>query len=99
MWPAVIAGSISCYGMKLLGFSVPRRLLSKDRLQSIAALLPVALLAALALTQSLSTGHHLTLDARAGGLVAALACAAKKAPFLVTVTIAVAATAGLRAWN
>jgi hypothetical protein len=38
------------------------------------------------------------LDARAGGLVAAIACAARKAPFLVTVTVAVVVTAGLRAW-
>jgi len=98
MWLAVVVGSISCYVMKLLGFSVPRRMLDDERVKSVAILLPVALLAALALTQSLSTGHHLTLDARAGGLGAALACTAKKAPFLVTVTVAVVVTAGLRAW-
>jgi hypothetical protein len=33
-----------------------------------------------------------------GGLGAALACTAKKAPFLVTETVAVVVTAGLRAW-
>ena len=98
MWPVVIAASISCYAMKLLGFSIPRRILENQRVRSIAALLPVALLAALALTQSLSTGHHLTLGARVGGLAAAIVCTAKKTPFLITVTIAVAVTAGLRAW-
>jgi branched-subunit amino acid transport protein len=85
--------------MKLLGYSVPKRVLGNPRVRDIAALLPVALLAALVLTQSLSTGHHLSLDARAGGLAAAVACAARKAPFLVTVTIAVVVTAGLRAWT
>ncbi|MGA2803789.1 MAG: AzlD domain-containing protein [Acidimicrobiales bacterium] len=99
MWPVVIAGSISCYALKLLGFSVPRQILDSERARNVAALLPVALLAALALTQSLSTGHHLTLDARAGGLVAAVACTAKRAPFLITVAVAVAVTAGLRAWT
>jgi branched-subunit amino acid transport protein len=99
MWTAVIAGSLCCYALKLLGYSVPRRILDNERVKNVAALLPVALLAALALTQSLSTGQHLTLDPRAGGLVAAVACAAKKAPFLVTVVVAVAVTAGLRAWT
>jgi branched-subunit amino acid transport protein len=98
MWPAVIAGALCCYGIKLLGFSVPRRIMTNERVREIAGLLPVALLAALVLTQSLSTAHHLEIDARAGGLVAAMACAAKRAPFLVTVTVAVVVTAGLRAW-
>lgn len=97
IWTAVIVGSISCYVMKLLGYSVPRRVLDNERVKRVAALLPVALLAALALTQSLSTGQHLIVDPRAGGLVAAIACAARKAPFLVTVAVAVAVTAGLRA--
>ncbi len=97
MWPAVIAGSISCYVLKLLGYNVPRRILDNARVKSVAALLPVALLAALALTQSLSTGQHLVVDPRMGGLVAAIACAARRAPFLVTVAAAVAVTAGLRA--
>jgi branched-subunit amino acid transport protein len=97
MWPAVLAGSAACYALKLAGFSVPHRALDNQRARQVAALLPVALLAALVLTQSLSTGHHLTIDARAGGLLAAIACAAKKAPFIVTVFVAVAVTAGLRA--
>jgi hypothetical protein len=57
MWPVVIAGSIGCYAMKLLSFSVPRRTLDNERARNIADLPPLALLAALALTQSLS-GHH-----------------------------------------
>ena len=58
----------------------------------VAALLPVALLAALIATQTFAGG----LDARAAGLLAAVVAVRLRAPFLVVVAAAAVTTAGLR---
>jgi uncharacterized membrane protein len=96
LWGAIAAGILGCYLLKLAGLSVPERILSNQRVQRVAALLPIALLATLIATQTLSTGHHLTVDARAGGLGAAATAQLLRAPFLVVVGVAAAVTALLR---
>jgi branched-subunit amino acid transport protein len=88
MWPAILVGSVGCYVIKLLGVSLPRKLLKNRRVMHIAELLPVALLTALIATQTFTSGHHLQLDARAAGLVGAAFAVRLKAPFLVVVAVA-----------
>jgi len=56
-------------------------------------LLPVALLAALVVVQTFSSGQRLVLDARAVGLGVALAAVLLRAPFIVVVAAATVATA------
>lgn len=97
MWAAVLAGSIGCYVLKLAGVSVPQRVLADPRVRRIGALLPVALLSALVATQTFTTGHDLTVDARAVGLAVAAVAVLARAPFLVVVAAAAAATALVRA--
>jgi branched-subunit amino acid transport protein len=96
MWPAILIASGGCYALKLAGLSVPRRLLDGAKVQRAAALLPVALLAALIATSTFGAGRHLTLDARAGGLAVAAVAVWRRAPFLLVVALAAAATAALR---
>jgi uncharacterized membrane protein len=96
MWIAVLAGSAGCYLLKLIGLSVPRRLLANRRVQRVADLLPVAMLATLVALQTFSTATRLVLDARAAGLAVALVAVLARAPFLVVVLLAVAATGLLR---
>ncbi len=96
MWLAVVIGSVGCYLLKLAGLSVPRGLLASPRIQRIADMLPIALLATLVAVQTLTTATRIGLDARAGGLVVAFIAVLLRAPFLVVVAVAVAATAGLR---
>ncbi len=93
MWPAVLLGSLCCYLLKLAGMLIPQRVLDSARVQRLAALAPVALLTALIAMQTFSTGRHLGLDARAGGLCAAAALILLRAPFLLVVTGAVATSA------
>jgi branched-subunit amino acid transport protein len=97
MWAAVLLGSAGCYVLKLAGMSVPQRVLDDDRVRRIGALLPVALLSALVATQTFATGHDLTVDARAAGLVVAVAAVLARAPFLAVVAGAAATTALVRA--
>jgi uncharacterized membrane protein len=93
-WAAVLAASVGCYLVKLTGLSVPHSVLERPRVQRVAGLLPVALLAALILIQTIASGHRLVLDARAAGVVVAIIAVALRAPFLVVVALA-ALTAAL----
>ncbi|MFD7539834.1 AzlD domain-containing protein [Streptomyces sp. NPDC059819] len=98
VWIAIAATALGCYLAKLLGLLVPAGALDRPLVKRLAALLPVALLAALTAQQTFSTGHHVLIDARAAGLAAAAAVALLlRAPFLVIVAAAVLATAGVRA--
>jgi hypothetical protein len=95
-WAAVLAASAGCYLIKLTGLSVPQRVLRNPPIQRVAELLPVALLAALALLQTATTGHRLVLDARAAGIAVAIAAIVLRAPFLVVVGLAALTAALLR---
>ena len=96
IWPALFAACAACYAAKVVGLSVPERILHDPRVAHVATLLPVGLLATLIATQTFATGHHLTIDARAAGLVAAGVAQAFRAPFIVVVGAAVACTALVR---
>ncbi|OAR22492.1 branched-chain amino acid transporter AzlD [Streptomyces sp. ERV7] len=97
VWIAIAATAVSCYLVKLLGLLVPAGALERPLVRRLAALLPVALLAALTAQQTFSSGSHLTLDARGAGLAAAAVALMLRAPFLVIVAAAVLVTAGVRA--
>lgn len=94
MWLAVLLAAGGCYAFKLAGLSVPRRVLDDPRVQRIAVLLPVTLLAALAATQSFTTSQRLVIDARAAAICVAAIAVLLRAPFLLIVALA-AATAAL----
>jgi hypothetical protein len=95
-WTAVVLASMVCYAAKLLGLSVPDRVLRNTRVAHVAMLLPVGLLATLIATQTFTTGHRLTVDARVAGLAVAGAAQALRAPFIVVVAAAVVVTALVR---
>ena len=97
MWVAVVVGSLACYGLKLAGLSVPARVLADPRVQRVAVLLPIALLAALIGLQTLTDGRELTIDARLPGVAVAIVAQWRKASFLVVVASACATTALVRA--
>lgn len=98
MWIAVGVTAVGCYLVKLLGLSVPAGMLERPLVRRLAALLPVALLAALTAQQTFGgDGGALVLDARAAGIAAAAVALVLRAPFLVVVAVAVLVTAGARA--
>ncbi|MFD3733323.1 AzlD domain-containing protein [Streptomyces sp. NPDC058632] len=97
IWIAIGVTALGCYAVKLAGLLVPAGALERPLVRSLAALLPVALLAALTAQQTFADGRTLVLDARAVGLAAAAVALVLRAPFLVVVGAAVAVTAGVRA--
>jgi hypothetical protein len=94
LWLAVLVTAAGCYALKLLGLLAPARLLEHPLAARVSALLPVALLAALAAVQTFASGTQLVLDARVAGVGAAVLAILLRAPFLVVVAVA-AATAAL----
>ncbi|MFB7402048.1 AzlD domain-containing protein [Streptomyces rubiginosohelvolus] len=97
VWIAIGLTVAGCYFAKLLGLLVPAGVLERPLVQRMAALLPVALLAALTAQQTFGDGQQLVLDARAAGLGAAALALVLRAPFLVVVGAGVVVTAGVRA--
>ncbi|MFV0133276.1 AzlD domain-containing protein [Streptomyces sp. HMX87] len=97
VWIAIGVTAVGCYAVKLAGLLVPVEVLEKPLVKRLAALMPVALLAALTAQQTFADGQALVLDARAAGLAAAAVALALRAPFLLVVAAAVVVTAGVRA--
>ncbi|MEU6658662.1 AzlD domain-containing protein [Streptomyces sp. NPDC046821] len=97
IWIAVGVTAVGCYAVKLIGLLVPAGVLERPVVRRLAALLPVALLAALTAQQAFADGRALVLDAKAAGLAAAAVALMLRAPFLVVIAAAVVVTAGLRA--
>ncbi|MFD9904932.1 AzlD domain-containing protein [Streptomyces sp. NPDC059063] len=97
VWIAVAVTAVGCYAVKLVGLLVPAGALERPLVKRMAALLPVALLAALTAQQAFAEGRALVLDAKAAGLAAAAAALLLRAPFLVVIAVAVVVTAGVRA--
>jgi uncharacterized membrane protein len=95
-WVAILLAAAGCYAFKLAGLSVPPRVLEHPKVERVAELLPVALLAGLIGVQVLADGPTLTVDARLLGLGAAVVALLLRAPFLVVVVVAAAAAAAAR---
>ena len=97
IWAAVLAGSLGCFALKYLGFSVPEQLLDRPWVRRMTSLLPIALLGALVAVQTFGDGQALVIDARLAGLGAAVIALILRAPFLVVVVVAAIVAALLRA--
>lgn len=96
-WIAIGLTVVGCYGVKLLGLSVPAGVLERPVVRRLAALLPVALLAALTAQQTFEDSGNLVVDARVAGVAAAAVAVLLRAPFLLVIAVAVVVTAGVRA--
>ncbi|WP_036553866.1 AzlD domain-containing protein [Nocardioides insulae] len=96
LWAAILVSGVASYALKLAGLSVPERVLAHPLATRVAALIPVALLAALIAVQVLGEGRALVLDARVVGLAAAVVMLLLRAPFLVVVFGAAAVAALVR---
>ncbi|WP_169980293.1 AzlD domain-containing protein [Microbispora sp. H10836] len=97
IWAAIVVTAAGCYAVKLLGLSVPAAVLKRPLVRRLAALVPIAALAALIALQTFADGGTLVVDARAAGLAAAAVALLLRAPFLVIVAVAVVVTAAVRA--
>lgn len=97
LWWGILAVVVGCYALKLLGLSVPEKVLEHPVTVRAAAFIPVGLLAALVTVQGFTDGQKIVFDARIVGLAVAALLLWRKVPFLPMLIAAAAATAVARA--
>ena len=98
LWVAILVASVACFVLKLAGYLVPESALAGERTSRVTTLLPVALLSALVVVQTvIGDAGSIVVDARLVAVGAALVLVLLRANFLVVVLAAGAVAAGLRA--
>ena len=97
LWTLVLLTIGGCYAFKLAGYLVPARVLDAPVIRRLVELLPVALLAALVVVETIADGRHVELDGpRLAGLAVGAVAVWRRLPFLVIVVLAAATAAVLR---
>lgn len=95
-WLLVLLLAVGAYGCKVTGLV----LIGARRLPAVVtrclALVPAALIAALVVKDTFSTGQELVVDARAAGVAAAAVAAWRRAPLIVVILVAAVVTAAVR---
>ena len=96
IWWVVIAASLAVFGLKLAGYVIPRKYVEGPALSRVAALVTVALLSSLVVSQTIFGEAGLSIDARIPAVVCAGALLWLRVPFIVVIVVAAAVAAGLR---
>ncbi|HLS14777.1 MAG TPA: AzlD domain-containing protein [Beutenbergiaceae bacterium] len=96
-WLAVIVAAVGCYLLKLLGTSMPESALEHPVVQHTTQYLPIAMLAALVVTELVDGGgrYHLDWQVLVGVSVGVVALLLRFG-FIVVFILAIAVTALLR---
>ena len=94
-WPMIVALAAGSYGIRVLGVTTVGKIV-EQRLGPLVSLLPVTLFSALVALMTWEKAGELVLDARVVGVAVGAVAAWRKAPMMVVVLVAMAATAGLR---
>lgn len=96
-WLLIAAVSVMSFVLKAAVPIVSRGRELSQRTLAVVSLMPAALLTAFVLTDTVTTGRHLVIDSRLGGLAAAAVALRLRAPMIVVVIVAAAVTAAIRA--
>jgi branched-subunit amino acid transport protein len=97
LWLAIMIAAVGCYLLKLAGVSLPESILNHPKVQRVAQLLPIAMLAALVAVELFDGGGSYSLDWRTlVGVAAGVIALLLRRGFLVVFVIAISVTALLR---
>jgi branched-subunit amino acid transport protein len=96
LWWFVVIASLAVFGIKLLGYLVPQRLVEGPTLSRVIAIVTVALLASLVAVQTVQGSDGIAVDARVPALGAAAVLLWLRAPFLVVIVGAAGVAALIR---
>ncbi|MFZ9675916.1 MAG: AzlD domain-containing protein [Ilumatobacteraceae bacterium] len=95
-WSLVIVLAIGAYAFKVTGLVVLGGRTLPAVIERCLALIPAAVVTALIVKDTFTTGQDLVLDARAAGIAVAVLVAWKRAPLIVVIVLGAAVTALLR---
>ncbi|MEO5900268.1 MAG: AzlD domain-containing protein [Ilumatobacteraceae bacterium] len=96
-WWFIMTLAGGCYSFKLIGLVVIGDRPLPAVVGRCLALIPAAMISALIVLNTFSVGHHLTIDARAAGVGAAIVAAWRRLPFIAVIVIGAGVTALVRA--
>jgi uncharacterized membrane protein len=96
LWIAVIVASLAVYSWKILGSTLPERVLNHPKINRLATFLTAALMAGLVGVQGFVDNRDIVLDARLPALLFAVVLAILRVPFILIVLAAAATAAVLR---
>ncbi len=96
-WSLVFLLAAGSYMFKVLGLVIIGDRTLPPVLDRCLTLIPAALIAALVVKDTFSTGQQLGVDARVVGVAGAVLAAWRRAPMLVVIGVAAALTATVRA--
>jgi branched-subunit amino acid transport protein len=96
-WTLVVLLAVGAYGCKVIGLVLigGRRL--PAAVERCLALIPAAMITALIVKDTFSSGQDLVLDARAAGVGVAAVAAWRQAPLIAVIVLGAAVTAVVRA--
>ena len=95
-WGLVLVLAAGAYAFKVAGLVIVGSRRLPPTLERCLALVPAALISALVVMNTFSTGNELVLDARAAGVTAAAIAAWRRAPLIVVIALGAAVTALVR---
>lgn len=96
-WTLVLTLGLGAYAFKVLGLVVIGARELPPVVERCLALIPAALLSALIIKDTFSTGQELVLDARAAGVAVAAFAVWRRAPIVLVIVLGAAVTALVRA--
>ena len=96
LWIWVLLSCAAAYALKVSGYLLPKSVLDRPFVPSLAAALTVGLLASLVVSNTVAKGQALVLDSRLLGLAAAVLALKLKWPYIVVVIVGAVATAAGR---
>ena len=95
-WTLVLALAAGAYAFKVAGLVIVGSRRLPPALERCLALVPAALISALVVMNTFSTGNDLVLDARAAGVSVAAIAAWRRAPLIVVIVLGAVVTALVR---
>ena len=95
-WTLIIVLAIGAYAFKFTGLVVLGGRALPAPLERCLALIPAAVISALIVKDSMTTGQDIVIDARAAGIAAAILLAWRRAPLILVIVAGAAVTALLR---
>ena len=96
-WTLVFVLAAGGYAFKLVGYLGLGQRPMPATVERCLALIPAALISALVVKDTFSTGQMLVVDARVAGVAAAVVAVSRRAPFAMVIVLAAAVTAAVRA--
>jgi branched-subunit amino acid transport protein len=96
-WTLILLLAAGAYACKAVGLIVVGGRRLPAPVERCLALIPAAMISALVVKDTFSTGQDLVLDARAAGVGVAAIAAWRRAPLIVVIVLGAAVTALVRA--